>query len=203
MSYLAHQTTYTDYGVVQVGPNILVANGIIFLDQDVGHNANVIFSSVNVGGNSVVTTVIPTAEAGIALDNVVSSGVTQSFGIRNTGVISVLPGPGVSVSSANGNVTISSSGSQFINVYSTTTNYTASINDEYIGVNSAAAVTITLPSGVSGRVYTVKDEYGQGSGKITIQPQPSERIDRANNYIVSVPFQSVTVVFSGTQWHVI
>ena len=203
MSYLAQQTTYTDYGVVQVGPNILVANGVIFLDQDVGHNANVTFASVNVGGNLVVTTVTPHADAGIALSNVHTLGTNAEFTIRNTGVISLSPGPGISVSSSNGNVTISSSGSQFINVYSTTTNYTATINDEYIGVFSASAVTITLPSGIAGRVYTVKDEYGQGSGKITIQPQATEKIDRANNYVISVPFQAVSVVFSGTQWHII
>lgn len=31
--------------------------------------------------------------------------------------------------------------------------------------------------GVDGRVYTIKDEYGQGSGKITIQPQTGVLID--------------------------
>lgn len=65
---------------------------------------------------------------------------------------------------------------------------------------SANAVTITLPTGVPGRVYSIKDEFGQGSGKITIAPQPGELIDGKTNYVIGVPYQAVSAVFRAGKW---
>jgi hypothetical protein len=144
MSYLAQQTSNTEFGVVKIGNNIGVDEGVIYLD--------------------------------------------------------FLAGPGINISNTPGQITISSYGADLISVYGTNTSYTATANDEYIGVSSASAVTITLPLGVAGRVYTIKDEYGQGSGKITIQPQAGEKIDNSTNYIISVPYQSVSTVFRAGQW---
>jgi hypothetical protein len=87
-----------------------------------------------------------------------------------------------------------------IAVTGTTVSYTASINDEYIGVSTTSAVTITLPTGLDGRVYTIKDEWGQGSGKITIQPQVGSQVDKKPNYIISIPNQSVSVVYRAGNW---
>ena len=147
MSYLAQQTSNTDFGVVKIGNNIGVVDGVIYLD--------------------------------------------------------FVAGPGVSIANTPGQITISANGADLMAVTGTTSNYTATANDEYIGVNSASAVTISLPSGIAGRVYTIKDEYGQGSGKITIQPQSGEKVDNSINYVISVPYQSVAVVFRGGQWHII
>lgn len=80
---------------------------------------------------------------------------------------------------------------------------TLTATDEYLGVSSASAVTVTFPTGVSGRVYTIKDEFGQGSGKITLQPQTGEKVDGKNNYVISVPYQSVSVVFRAGGWWII
>jgi hypothetical protein len=60
-----------------------------------------------------------------------------------------------------------------------------------------------LPSGIAGRVYTIKDEYGQGSGKITISPQIGELIDGKVTYVIGVPFQAVSVVFRAGSWRII
>jgi hypothetical protein len=147
MSYLAQQTSNTEFGVVRIGNNIGVDEGVIYLN--------------------------------------------------------FVAGPGVSIANTPGEITISANGADLMAVYGTSTNYTATANDEYIGVNSASAVTITLPLGTTGRVYTVKDEYGQGSGKITIQPSGSEKIDNKNNYVISVPYQSVSAVFRAGQWRII
>ena len=130
----------------------------------------------------------------------VSDGPASSFTIKNTGVLSLTAGPGISIDAGTGDITISSYGADLINVYGTTTSYTATLNDEYIGVNSVSAVTITLPAGVDGRVYTIKDEHGQGSGKITIQPQAGSKVDNSNSYIISVPYQSVQVVYRAGNW---
>jgi hypothetical protein len=203
MAYLAQPTSKIDYGVVGVGSFINVLDGFISLAQDVSPNASVSFNQVSIGGSAVVTSVNPVAGAGISITNLVSIGNTVGFAVSNTGVLSVTAGAGISVSASTGNITISSSGADLIATIGVTGSYTATTNDEYIGVYSASAVKITLPVGITGRVYTIKDEYGQGSGKITIAPSASELIDNKINYIISVPNQSVSIVFRGGQWRII
>lgn len=209
MSYLSQPTSKTEYGVVQVGNHINVLDGIISLSQDLSASASVTFGNVNVSGNLtaqgnlVITSLTASAGPGISITNVDNTGYDQGFTVNNTGVLSLTAGPGISLSANTGNITISSYGADLISVVGVTTNYTATLTDEYIGVFSANAVTITLPAGVSGRTYTIKDEYGQGSGKITIQPQTGQLVDGKANYIISVPNQAVTVVFRATGWWLI
>lgn len=209
MSYLSQPTSKIDYGVVKVGDYINVIDGIISLSQDLSSNSSVTFGNVSVTGNLtaqgnlVVTSVVPSAGNGIALSDVVTSGYHPHFTITNTGVTSLIAGPGISLSGTTGNITVSATGADLLHVYGTTTNYTATLDDEYIGVYSAAAVTITLPTGVEGRVYYIKDEYGQGSGKITIQPQSGELVDGKTNYVISVPYQCCSMVFRAGQWRLI
>lgn len=209
MSYLSEPTSKLNYGVVQVGNNINVTDGVISVPQDLSSNASVTFGNVNVTGNLsahgnlVVTSVTPTATYGITLSNVVTSGYNASFTINNSGVTRLTAGTGIFLTANTGNITIATTGTSFINTYGTTTNYTATIDDEYIGVFSANAVTITLPAGIAGRVYYVKDEYGQGSGKITIQPAAGDLVDAKPNYIISVPNQSVGLVYRAGSWRII
>lgn len=148
MSYLAQSTSFTDYGVVKIGDNINVTDGVISVPE-------------------------------------------------------IIAGIGITIDANTNFITISSTGADLINVYGTTTSYTATLDDEYIGVSSASAVTITLPAGIAGRVYIIKDEFGQGSGKITIQPQSGQNIDGKPTYVISVPNQSVSVVFRAGQWRII
>jgi hypothetical protein len=203
MAYLAQPTSKIDYGVVGIGSFINVLEGIISLEQDVSPNASVSFNQVSIGGSSVVTSVNPVAGAGISIANLVSIGNTVGFAVSNTGVLSVTAGAGISLNASTGYITISATGADLIATIGVTGSYTATADDEYIGVFSGSAVTITLPVGITGRVYTIKDEYGQGSGKITIQPSGSEQIDNKVNYIISVPNQAVSIVFRGTQWRII
>lgn len=309
MSYLSSVTTSTDYGVVQVGSNIIVTDGIISIQQSLDPNASVTFGNIDVSGNlfsfgeQVLTSVTPSNGPGITLSDIVTLGPSAGFTVTNTGVLSLIGGTGTSVSGATGNITvtntgvvnyvagtglsttgntgnitvtntgvvnyvagtglsttgntgnitvtntgvveltanvgiglsgstgnvvvtntgvtrlsagsgislsgnvgnitISSFGADLINTIGVTTNYTATLTDEYIGVSSAARVTITLPAGINGRVYSIKDEFGQGSGKITIQPQTGELIDSKTNYVISVPYQCISVVFRAGQWRII
>jgi len=203
MAYLAQPTSKTDYGVVTVGDFIDVLDGIISLEQDISPDASVSFNQVTIDGKVAVTSVTPSSGDGIQLSDVTTTGNDTTFTISNTGVLSVTAGDGISVSDSTGYITISATGADLISTIGVTGSYTATANDEYIGVFSETAVTITLPVGVTGRVYIIKDEYGQKSGKITIQPSGIEKIDNANNYIISVPNQSVSVVFHGGQWRII
>lgn len=209
MSYLSEQTSKLNFGVIQVGDNINVTDGVISIPQDLSANSSVTFGNANVTGNLsaqgnlVVTSITPTAGYGITLANVVTSGYDAKFTIVNGGVTQLIAGDGISVSSNAGDITISAVGADLISVYGTTTSYTATSDDEYIGVFSANAVTITLPIGIAGRVYYIKDEYGQGSGKITVQPQPGDNIDNKSTYVISVPNQSVNVVYRAGAWRII
>lgn len=205
MSYLSNPTSKTEYGVVQVGNFINVLDGVISLEQDLSPNASVSFDTGNfenlyADGNLVITKITPSSGSGIQISNLVSNGYNASFTVTNTGVLSLTAGPGISLSSSTENITISATGADLIKVYGTTTSYTATLEDEYIGVYSAAAVTITLPNGVDGHVYYIKDEYGQGSGKITIQPATGKTIDSKLNYVISIPNQCATMVFRAGSW---
>ena len=177
MSYLSRETSNLDYGVVKVGNYINVVDGLISLPQDLSPTANVSFNGVD------------------AISSISLNGTPVVYGLN--------AGPGISLSSNHGTITVSATGADLIHVYGTTTNYTATADDEYIGVNSVSAVTITLPVSVNGRVYTVKDEHGNGSGKITIQPPPGELIDGKTNYIISVPYQGVNIVCRTGNWWII
>lgn len=210
MSYLSQATSTTDFGVVTVGNYINVLDGVIYLDQDVSPNASVTFLDANVTGNltlngsSVITSLTPHVGVGLSLSDVVTSGPDAKFTVTNTGVLSLTAGTGIQLSGTTGNITISGTGTQNINtVLVTSGTYTVLAIDQYIGVSSTSAVTINLPAGAAGRTYSIKDEYGQGSGKITVQGVAGEQIDKAATYVISVPFQAITVVFRGGTWHVI
>lgn len=208
MSYLAEPTSTTDYGVVKIGNFINVLDGIISIPQSIETNANVVFNRVDGNelydsNNRVITSIIANSGVGISITDATTMGPNATFRVVNTGVLSLTAGTGISLTANTGNITISSFGADLINVIGVSANYTATLTDEYIGVSSASAVTITLPTGVDGRVYTIKDEFGQGSGKITIQPQSGILIDKKINYVISVPNQSVSVVYRANGWWII
>lgn len=208
MSYLNDFSSKTNIGVVEVGDFINVIEGVISLSQDISPTSDVLFNSVNAfelfsNGEEVVTQVLPIADLGISLSDVTSTGPVSSFTIKNTGVLSLTAGSGISLSSSTGNISISSTGTELLPVKGVTANYTVTASDEYIGVSSTSNITITLPTGINGRVYTIKDEYGQGSGKITILPQVGEKVDNATSYIIGVPHQSVSIIFRAGSWWVI
>jgi hypothetical protein len=208
MSYLTEPTSTSLFGVVKIGNFISVDEGIISLEQDVSPSSDVNFNEVNAGnifsnGDIVVTSVTPSEGPGISVTDIVSVGQGISFTVNNTGVLTLTAGSGIAISNSTGDITISATGADIISVRRVTTNYTPTEDDEYIGVFSPTNLTITLPPGTDGRVYTIKNEYGQGAGKITLQPSFPEKVDGKTNYVVQTPNQSVSVVFRGDSWWII
>lgn len=208
MSYLAEPTSKSEYGVVQIGNHIDVVDGIISLSQDLSENASVTFADVDVTGdlsaqgNLVITGLNAAAGPGISITDVDDIGYDRSFTVNNTGVLSLFAGPGVSLTANTGNVTISTTGADFLNTTSTGTSYTASATDEYIGSTASSAITITLPAGTPGRVYTIKDEIG-GSPKITVIGSNGQKIDGRNSYLIEIRYQSISLVFRNNAWWLI
>ena len=84
--------------------------------------------------------------------------------------------------------------------------YTATCDDYYIGVNSDEPVTITLPENCTDCCeIIVKAEMGPplGNRKVTVVTSDGALIDGADDYIMEVPYQSVNVICRGEDWHII
>jgi hypothetical protein len=91
--------------------------------------------------------------------------------------------------------------------YVTSSSYTITPQDYYIGVNYAGAVTLTLPTPKKdGKVYIVKDELGEASNGtnryITIIPSGSDLIDGEDRVILAFDFGSLTFVYRNG-WRVV
>lgn len=91
--------------------------------------------------------------------------------------------------------------------YVTTSSYTVTPQDYYIGVNYAGAVTITLPTPKkNGKTYIVKDELGEASKGvnryITILPSGSDTIDSRDRAFIAYDYGSLTFVYRNG-WRVV
>lgn len=90
----------------------------------------------------------------------------------------------------------------------TSSSYSATLNDYYIGVNYAGAVSITLPiADREGKVFVVKDELGEASKGtnryITIYPSGTDLIDGEDYVVLAYDYGSLTFVWKGNSWRVI
>jgi hypothetical protein len=84
--------------------------------------------------------------------------------------------------------------------------YTAKMDDYYIGVNSSGPVTITLPSDCADcHQIIVKAEMGPplGNRKVTIAVSNSSTIDGSADYVMEVPYESVTLLCRGGNWNIV
>jgi hypothetical protein len=84
--------------------------------------------------------------------------------------------------------------------------YTATCDDYYIGVNSDGPVTITLPSECTDCCeIIVKAEMGPplGNRKVTVTTSDGSYIDGIDKYVMEVPYQSVNLFCRGGDWHII
>lgn len=75
--------------------------------------------------------------------------------------------------------------------------------DEVVSVQvpGPVPVAVTLPVGVTGRTYVIKDGLGLAAPAtpITITPAAGT-IDGAATATINVPYSSLTLIYNGTQW---
>lgn len=111
-------------------------------------------------------------------------------------------GTGTDDITLSGTVTIS--GGLAIAHTSTSSNYTASVDDCIIGVDtSGGAVTVTLPSAgaVAGKVFVIHDEGGSaGTNNITVATEGSETIDGNSTATINSNYGSLRVYSDGTNY---
>jgi len=84
--------------------------------------------------------------------------------------------------------------------------YYSVANDCYIGVDSEEPTTIYLPTDpVDGKYIIVKAEMGAplGNRKVTVTTDDESLIDGKEQYIMKTPYESVTLLFRGDEWHTV
>ena len=84
--------------------------------------------------------------------------------------------------------------------------YSATMDDYYIGVNSTGPTTITLPGDCTDcQQIIVKAEMGPplGNRKITIVVANNGLIDGSTSYVMEVPYESVSMLCRGGEWHIV
>jgi hypothetical protein len=122
---------------------------------------------------------------------------------------SILAGTGITVTPTTGTgaevVTISASGVPILairNAIITPVTVVAATDDVVsIQVPGPVPVAVTLPAGVLGQTFTIKDGLGLATvaTPITITPTAGT-IDGAATAVINSPFGSLTFVYNGTQW---
>jgi len=111
------------------------------------------------------------------------------------GVVQV--GSGLAITAA-GILSATNTDNGIYSVKLTKVNYTAIASDYYIGAIDSG-ITITLPKGVLGKIYVVKN---QDNAIITVKSTAPEKINGSSSQILSTN-QAITVIFTGTQWEII
>lgn len=66
-----------------------------------------------------------------------------------------------------------------------------------------AATVVNLPAGVTNQVFVIKDGKGDAnSNNITVTPAAGN-IDGAGTLVMTVNYQSVMLIFNGSQWNIL
>lgn len=111
------------------------------------------------------------------------------------GVVQI--GSGLSITSS-GVLSATNTGSNFVNVTLTSVSYSITASDYYVGaINNN--ITISLPAGLLGRVYYVKNRSG---GNIKVQGTGGETID-GSLFQTLGSNAGFIVVFDGSRWNIL
>lgn len=107
------------------------------------------------------------------------------------------------IGSGNQNVTIGNPSPVTVTDVTTPT-YTALATDYFLCVDTATdPVTITLPTGVLGTVYIVKDCSGDATtNPITINGTGGQLVDGSSATINS-PYGATQLIFNGSEWSIV
>lgn len=87
----------------------------------------------------------------------------------------------------------------------TTTTYTALSTDYFLCVDTFThSTTITLPVGILGTVYIIKDCSGNSAtNPITIQGTGGQLVDNSASAVINTNFGGIEVIFNGTEWSIV
>lgn len=92
------------------------------------------------------------------------------------------------------------------NAITVSSDYVASCDDYYIGVDALEAVTITLPADCEHCVEIVvkaEMEPPLGNRKVTVTTSDGSLIDGDESIVLEVPYSSVSVLYNHSNWWII
>jgi len=160
--------------------------------------------TVSTSNNDSIYLNVPDAATGAR--GVVTTG-TQTFGGNKNFQDSVTAAKSVLVgTTGSANSTVQVSGSISMAIKTVTGTYTIAATDNTILVNttsSAGSLTLPSPSGITGRIYTIK-KIGTGGidNALTITPS-SGTIDGGSSYVIYNDYTFVALQTDGTNWYII
>ena len=129
----------------------------------------------------------------------------------NNNSLSVIAGSGVTVipttNTGATSITVSAAGPDILTVrIAVATPDAVLVTDEVVSVEvpGPVAVAVTLPAGVTGQVFYIKDGLGLAAPAtpITITPAAGT-IDGAATATIDAPYGSLTLVYSGVEWKIL
>lgn len=129
----------------------------------------------------------------------------------NNNSLSVIAGSGITVlpttNTGATSITVSATGPDILTVrIAVATPDTVLVTDEVVSIEvpGPVAVAVTLPAGVTGQVFYIKDGLGLAAPAtpITITPAAGT-IDGAATATIDAPYGSLTLVYSGVEWKIL
>jgi len=148
---------------------------------------NVVLAGIGLKQSPPASTVTPPGIVPVTLDADIAS--TTSLGVIQVGT-------GLSITPA-GVLSATGGGSSLLNVKLVAADYTATLDDYYIGATKKN-ITITFPKGVVGKVYIVKN---QADGNIKVKGT-GENLDQSGDKTLGTE-ASLIAVFAGTRWNLV
>jgi len=121
---------------------------------------------------------------------------------------SIIAGIGIAVSPTTGtganSITITSNGLTLepVRIASASPD-TVLVTDSIVSyeLTTPAAVAVSLPAGITGTVYYLKDGTGDAStNNITITPDGAETIDNSATAVINTNFGAITLAYTGVKW---
>ena len=134
MAYNTPIATTTNFGVVEIGSNIIDTAGVISLPQSVATTANPTFATVT------------------------STGAVTDTG--NRVITTLTAGTNVTITGVAPSLTINASSTPIVATRLVAVTGPVVTTDYYVGVVAVAPVTLTLPAGVAGDEFVIKSEFG-------------------------------------------
>lgn len=86
----------------------------------------------------------------------------------------------------------------FLNITYPAVDYAVTATDQYVGATTSG-ITITLPTGIVGRFYQIKN---QSTGNITVQGTGGQTVEGTVTKTLNAN-AGITVVFDGTTWKIL
>jgi hypothetical protein len=81
--------------------------------------------------------------------------------------------------------------------------YSPTVDEYFLGVIYNNTVTITLPVGVVGKCYVVKDSVGDASTNPITVTTTGSTIDGEASYVLDSDWSSIGLIYNGIEWNVV